>query len=201
MSNLIYPQFQGWSVKKTKKPQWETNIKKAESGRETRSTRWSGPRYSITLKYNFMTDNSIQSVSLLKGDLEKLQGFFNSVGGQFDDFLYFDDVENHCTNQTFAIADGTSTQFQLVRSLPDWVEPVRGIVETPHIFIDGVETTDFSYSSTGLIKFNDPPAEKAILSWSGNYYFRVRFDTDELELERSWEGLYEDIEVPLITVK
>ena len=88
-----------------------------------------------------------------------------------------------------------------MRSLPDWVEPVRGIVETPHIFIDGVETTDFSYSSTGLIKFNDPPAEKAILSWSGNYYFRVRFDTDELELERSWEGLYEDIEVPLITVK
>lgn len=201
MSNLIYPQFQGWSVEKTKKPQWETTIKKAESGRETRSTRWSCPRYSITLKYNFMTDNSIQSVSLLKGDLEKLQGFFNAVSGRFDDFLYFDDVENHCEKQTFAIADGTSTQFQLVRSLPDWVEPVRGIVETPHIFIDGVETTDFSYSSTGLIKFNDPPAAKAILSWSGNYYFRVRFDTDELELERSWEGLYEDIEVPLITVK
>lgn len=201
MSNLIFPQFQGWSVEKTKKPTWKTTITEAESGRETRSTTWSCPRYEITLKYNFMTDNSTESVSLLKGDLEKLQGFFNSVGGQLEDFLYFDDVENHCDNQTVAIADGTSTQFQLVRSLPNWVEPIRGIVETPHIFIDGEETTDFSYSATGLIKFENPPSKNSIITWSGNYYFRVRFNSEELELSRSWEGLYEDIEISLITVK
>lgn len=200
MSNKIFPEFQGWSIEKTKTPIWKSNVYESESGRETRTQKWSFPRYRIELNYNFITDNSIQSVTLAKGELEKLQGFFNSVGGNFEDFLYRDDVENHCENQTFAVGDGVSIQFQLVRSLPDWIEPVRGIVEAPHIFINGEETTAFRYSNTGLIIFDEAPPAGSLLSWSGSYYFRVRFENEELELEREWDGLWSG-EISLLTVK
>jgi uncharacterized protein (TIGR02217 family) len=205
MSNYIFPEFQGWAWNKTKTPQWSTTIYEADSGLETRVQKWSYPRYKIKLNYNFMTDESINSISLVKGELEELQGFFNSVGGTFNDFLFRDDVENACAKQSFGEGDGSTTEFQLVRSLPNWVEPVKGIVEAPVIYIDTgsgpVETTDFSFDNYGVIKFNNAPATGSILSWSGSYYFRCRFDNDELELNRDWDGLWSDIEVDLITVK
>lgn len=163
--------------------------------------KWSYPRYKIQLHYNFITDSNVKGISLLKGELEKLQGFFNSVGGPFDDFLLLDDVENSVSEQSFGAGDGSATEFQLVRSLPNWVEPVRGIVEAPKIFIDGVETTEFSFDNYGMIIFNEAPLEGSILSWSGTYYFRCRFEDDELELSRTWEGLWEDTEINLVTVK
>lgn len=201
MTNYILPDFQGWSIEKTKTPYWKTNIYEAESGLETRIQKWSFPRYKIRLNYNFMTDNSVKSVSLTKGELEKLQGFFHSVGGPFEDFLFKDDVENSVEKQSFGIGNGIAKQFQLVRSLPNWVEPIRGIVEAPKIYIDGVETTAFTFDNYGLIVFDEAPAEYAVLTWSGTYYFRCRFEDDELELSRTWDGLWERIELNLITVK
>lgn len=200
MSNKIFPEFQGLSIEAIKTPIWKSNIYESESGRETRTQKWRFPRYRFTLNYNFLTDNNIQSITLTKGDLEKLLGFYNSVGGTFEDFLFKDDVENYCENQSFAIGDGVSIQFQLVRSLPDWIEPVRGIVEAPHVFINGEETTEFRYSNTGLIIFNEAPPVGSLISWSGSYYFRVRFEDEELELERDWEGLWSG-EISLLTVK
>ena len=128
-------------------------------------------------------------------------GFFNSVGGKAEDFLLHDDVENTCLEQVFGVGDGISTDFQLVRSLPDWVEPVQGIVEPPQIFIDGIETTAFTCNANGVVIFEEAPAAGSVLSWSGIYYFRVRFDDDEIELSRTYEGLWESVEVNFITVK
>lgn len=204
MSNKVFPEFQGWSVNKTKTPLWKTNIYEAESGVETRIQKWSFPRYKMALTFNFMTDNKIQSINLTKGDLERLQGFFNSVGGPFEDFLYRDDVENTVENQVFAVSNGTTKSFQLVRSLPNWVEAVTGMVEPPKIFVDGVETSDFTFDAQGVVTFNESPGSienPATLSWSGNYYFRCRFEDDEIELTRTWDGLWENIVVNLITVK
>lgn len=201
MSNYLFPEFQGWSFDKTKTPLWKTKIYEAESGRETRMQKWSFPRYKIQLTFNFMTDNSIQGVTLTKGDLEKLQGFFNSVGGPADDFLYKDDVENTVVKQTFGLSNGSGTKFQLIRSLPNWTEPVRGIIEPPKIYINDVKTEEFSFDDYGVVTFNNPPPSGSVLSWSGPYYFRCRFQDDELELTRTWEGLWEGIEINLITVK
>ena len=201
MSNFIFPTFQGWSWEKTKTPLHSTTIYENSSGLETRKQNWSYPKYKIELKYNFLTDNSINSVSLNKGDLETLQGFYNSVGGAFDDFLFLDDVENSVTNQAFGVGDGITKQFQLVRSLPNAVEPVRGIIDVPVIKINGVATTAFTFDNYGLINFAAPLASGVIPTFSGKFYFRVRFQEDSIELTRTWEGLWEDITVKMITVK
>lgn len=201
MTNYLFPEFQGWSWEKTKTPQWKTNIYEAESGIETRIQRWSYPRYKIKLSFNFLTDNNVQGVTLEKGDIEKLQGFFNSVAGTAEDFLFKDDVENHCEKQTIGVGNGTTKEFQLLRQLPNWIEPIRGIIEPPTIFVNGEEVTEFSCNSRGLVTFEEAPAPGSIISWSGTYYFRCRFDDDEIELTRTYEGLWESIEVNLITVK
>ena len=200
MSNYVFPSFQGWSWEKTITPVWNTQTYESESGRETRIQKWKYPRYKISLTYNFLTDNT-SKWHLEKGDIERLQGFFNAVGGSFDDFLYFDDTENYVENQTFGVGNGQQTVFQLVRNHPYWAEPVNGIVEIPQIFIDGVLTTEVSVDPYGVVTFNSPPQADSVLTWTGNYYFRVRFDNDEIELTRTWDGLWESIEISMKTVK
>lgn len=200
MSNYVFPSFQGWSWEKTITPVWNTQTYESESGRETRIQKWKYPRYKISLTYNFLTDNT-SKWHLEKGDIERLQGFFNAVGGSFDDFLYFDDTENYVKNQTFGVGNGQQTVFQLVRNHPYWAEPVNGIVEIPQIFIDGVLTTEVSVDPYGVVTFNSPPPADSVLTWTGNYYFRVRFDNDEIELTRTWDGLWESIEISMKTVK
>ena len=200
MSNYVFPSFQGWSWEKTITPVWNTQTYESESGRETRIQKWKYPRYKISLTYNFLTDNT-SKWHLEKGDIERLQGFFNAVGGSFDDFLYFDDTENYVENQTFGVGNGQQTVFQLVRNHPYWAEPINGIVEIPQIFIDGVLTTEVSVDPYGVVTFNSPPPADSVLTWTGNYYFRVRFDNDEIELTRTWDGLWESIEISMKTVK
>ncbi len=200
MSNLILPKLQGWSFEKTITPVWETKIYSSQSGRETRIQNWKYPRYRISIKYNFLTDNDIQSISLDKGDVEKMLAFFNSVGGAFNDFLYFDDLENSVENQAFAVGDGQTTIFQLIRSKTNWVEPVNGISEKPKIMINGTEA-EATVDAYGVVKFSSPPAAGSILTWTGYYYFRVRFNDDELDLSRTWASIWENAEIKLITVK
>lgn len=200
MSNLILPKFQGWSYKKTITPIWNTQTYESQSGRETRIQKWKYPRYEIKLNYNFMTDETTKTTVLDKGDIERMQGFFNAVAGSFDDFLYFDDTENFVENQTFGIGDGQTTQFQLVRNHPYWAEPVNGINEKPQIFVNGIEA-ECEVDAYGVVSFVEPPEADAILSWTGNYYFRVRFSEDQLDLGRTWNGLWEGIELSMKTVK
>ena len=199
MTNLILPQFQGWSYNKTITPIWNTQTYESESGRETRIPKWKFPRYEIKLNFNFMTDNTTQG-TLDKGDIERLQGFFNAVGGSFEDFLYFDDTENSVENQTFGVGDGQTTKFQLVRNHPYWAEPVNGINEKPKIFVNG-EEVECEVDAYGVVTFEEPPEADAILSWSGLYYFRVRFSEDQIDLGRTWCGLWEGIELSMKTVK
>lgn len=200
MSNFILPTFQGWSYEKTITPVWDTQTYTSKSGRETRIQNWKFPRYKIAVTYNFMTDNNVESVSLDKGDIERMQGFFNAVGGSFDDFLYLDDTENFVENQAFGVGDGQTTIFQLVRNHPYWAEPINGIHEKPKIFVDGVEA-ECEVDAYGVVTFTEPPAADSVLSWTGRYYFRVRFEDDQLDLGRTWVSLWENIELKMITVK
>lgn len=200
MSNFILPTFQGWSYDKTITPVWETQIYTSSSGRETRIQKWKSPRYKISIKFNFLTDNSMQSVSLDKGDVERLKGFFNTLAGAFDDFLYFDDTENYVENQSFGVGDGQTTIYQLVRSLPYYAEAVTGINEKPQIFVNG-EEVECEVDAYGVVTFAEPPEADAVLTWTGNYYFRVRFEDDELDLSRTWQALWENAEIKMITVK
>jgi hypothetical protein len=75
---------------------------------------------------------------------------------------------------------------------------------TPLIYIGGVlktTPTDYSIGSTGLVTFTSPPASAAVLTWTGTYYRRVRFEEQSLSAERIFSGLWEANSIPLLSVK
>lgn len=61
--------------------------------------------------------------------------------------------------------------------------------------------TDYTLSSTGLVTLASALPSNAWLLWSGNYYRRVRFATDELDAQRLLNQIWEAKAVELVSVK
>jgi uncharacterized protein (TIGR02217 family) len=200
MSQFLYPTLQGQSIEVVKTALWKNVVQPTTSGKEVRIKLWSYPKYKIELKYNFLTNINFNYTGTNSGDLETLIEFFNKVGGNYSDFLYLDPVDNTVTNQIIGISDGSTRDFQLVRSVNTWIEPIFGVKTITNIKIDGVANTNYTVNDYGLITFDSAPASGSI-TWSGQYYFRVRFDMSELEASQFLTNLYECGSVSLITVK
>ena len=103
-------------------------------------------------------------------------GFFMNAGGQFSDFLYFDPNDNQASNQFIGIGDGSTTQFQLVRAIGYGTDIVQNLNGAPTLYSNSsVIASGYTVSSTGIITFGSAPSSGAVLTWSGNFYYRVRF--------------------------
>jgi len=81
--------------------------------------------------------------------------------------------------------DGSSTQFQLARSIGGlgW-DVIQNLNGSPSIYVNGslkTPVTDYSVSSTGVVTFTSAPASGATLTWSGDFYFLCRFTEDTLD--------------------
>jgi uncharacterized protein (TIGR02217 family) len=184
MSNAIYPVLPGltWDVVKT--PIFNTVIKKAVSGRETRVAYMEAPMYNFKLVYEYLRDDmNVQVPSIPYNHLKLLMGFFLARQGSFDSFLFEDPTDNLATSQQFGTGTGSKTTFQLARTFgggTGFLEPVMNINGTPTITGGSVA----SISNSGLVTFSSAPGNGAVLLWTGNYYFRCRFDTDTTDFQQ-----------------
>jgi hypothetical protein len=104
---------------------------------------------------------------------------------------------NYYLGEQFGTGDGTTTTFQLTRTIggvaTGYAEPMQNINGAPTIFVNGVKktvTTDYTVGSTGIVTFTSAPANNAVLSWSGKFYFYVRFADDTLMFEQFMSNLY-----------
>jgi uncharacterized protein (TIGR02217 family) len=83
------------------------------------------------------------------------------------------------------VGDGSSAQFQLARSISglawDIIQNVNGAII---VQVNGVSTSAYTVSSTGVVTFTTPPASNATLTWSGNYYYACRFSADTVDAVR-----------------
>jgi uncharacterized protein (TIGR02217 family) len=199
MSNEIYPALPGLSIEVKSTPMHNTLIRTSASGIETRATYQAFPTYLISLKYEVLRAGAQYEKQLL-------EGFFNARHGSLDDFLFVDSKDSACVNQQFGVGDGITRTFRLTRSLVfnGLQEPVSAIYGTPIIKSDVVLQGASSYSINafaGKITFNTPPAVGKLLTWTGNYYWRVRFNKDETEFKQFLWDLWECNKVELKTVK
>lgn len=182
MSGSLFPTFPGlaWPVKRT--PIFSSKVVKAVSGREIRSYFTPYPVYKIELTFEYL---SIE-------DWKNLGGFFKLQKGKWDWFYFFDVNDNTVTAQSFGVGDGTTSTFQLVRSLGGFSEPIENLNGTPSIYKDGVlQSSGYTISSTGIVTFTPAPAAATVLTWTGNYYWRVRFDQDEAEFSENLSQFFE----------
>lgn len=193
MSDAIYPTLPGLTFDVTRSPEFKTVVNTAVSGRESRISQWSAPRWHYELIYEILRDSY--------GELEELAGFFLSRQGSFDDFLFADPDDAPVSDQLFGGGDGATTAFQVVRTYGGFVEPVRGLTSAPVVSVGGVVTADFTWTTDGLVTFASPPAAGALLRWSGPFLRRVRFDGDQMDLTKFMGRLWEAKSVKLVSVK
>lgn len=189
MSNLIFPSLPGlmWGIKRT--PVWNTIIKKTPSGREFRGRLQSAPLRQYALQYEVLREGGGLE------ELKVLEGFFNQVAGSWGSFLYRDPDDCRVTDQGFGVGDGVSTQFPLVRTWGGCVETVCELDGVPAITGGAHSVAD------GVVSFATPPANGALLRWTGSYFWRCRFLHDAAEFSQFLKGLWEAKKIEFVTVK
>jgi hypothetical protein len=215
MSGLVFPTLPGLRIDVQREPYFATHTMETISGRELRSTWWSFPRYRYKLSFEVLNAS--------KGDFQRLFGFFVRHLGPLDSFLWTDPEDNAVAAHYFSVANATSTtDFQLQRTLvadadlnlpvsrfywpqfSDGYEPVFELNGAPTIFKNGtpqVLTTHYTLPGNGIVRFVTPPASGDLLSWTGSFYRRVRFDADNLPASRIVQSMWEAKAVTLVSVK
>jgi uncharacterized protein (TIGR02217 family) len=182
MTNNVFPALAGLSFPILRTPRWRTGKQEALSGKESVISyrQWPIPRWELS--YEFLRDDIAVS------DLKSIVGLFNACKGSFDTFLYTDPDFNSVTTENFGTGDGTTTQFQLTATYKNAAgvgsaERIQNLNGLPSIFKAGVLqtlTTNYTIGPTGIITFVTAPAAAAALTWTGSFYYRCRFNDDEL---------------------
>lgn len=132
MGNAVFPSLPGLAWDVTRTPVWSTTERKSAAGRAFRSANYSYPLYRVKLAFDVLR----QSGAL--AEMAQLAGFYNSVGGAFDSFLWIDPDDNAVVAQAIGTGNGSATQWQLIRAFGGFVEPVFDVAGAPTILIDGV---------------------------------------------------------------
>lgn len=176
MSNAIFPTLPGLSWSVYKAPQWDTSKQQAVSGKEVRRANRSRPIWQFSMSYEILRGANGFS------EYQTLLAFFNARQGSFDSFLLNDTSDNTATTIGIGTGDGVNKRFPLLHTIGGWTEPI-GYAPSPQVFANGAGgqsfTTDGQY-----ITFSGAPAAGVAITWSGTFYYRVRFARDEAEFEQ-----------------
>ena len=198
MGNAVFPALPGlkWGAKKT--PVWSTNIQKSANGRELRAAYYSYPQWRFSLSFEVLRTKAAIN------ELERLAGFFNARRGSFESFLYEDPTDNAVTDQLVGNTVTGVTRNQLVRSFGGFVEPVLAVKDRPAVKVGGRPLTygrDYAVTDKGVLVLNTPQAAGQPITWSGGFYFRVRFMADTADFENIIGHLWAAKKIEFVSVK
>ena len=178
----------GWSV--TKAPRFSTRIQRAVTGRELRALDQPWPIWTWTLTYTLLRDKwdtrAIIGPGVGYDELRSLAGFFLQQQGSFQPFLFDDPTDDSVTAQPLGIGNSSATQFQLVRTMPGFAEPVTAPNAVTAIYFNGILQSPSGYSvdpDTGIVTFVTPPPAGQAITADFTYRFRVRFAADTAEFD------------------
>lgn len=194
MSDAVLVTPAGFRLEVDKMPLWSTRRARAVSGYERRVQQRVYPMYRIDLSVEVLRDAAGTD------EAKNLLGFFNLRAGMFDSFRYADPDDYTVTDQQFGVRDGSTTQYQLVRSYGGFAEPVQNVNALVNLKSNGVAMTspaDYTISSTGLVTLAAAGTAGHVLTWSGTYYWRVIFDEDRLQFRKMFQTLWELKKLPL----
>lgn len=194
MSNLVFPKLAGQAWPIEREARWSTEIRESLSGREFRAGAMSTPRWLYRLKFDVLRQQA-------ENEAAQLLGFFNLHRGALDSFLFEDEDDKAVVDQQFALADGVTKNFQLLRTFGGFSEPVYELNGVPVITVGGTVVSSGFTINRGLVSFTTAPAAASVLRWTGAYYWRVRFAEDRLRASQFLRHFWECRSVDLITVK
>lgn len=191
----VFPEFPGLTFEGSKVPGWSTSIQVAVSGKEARAANWVYPKWSWTLVYEVLRQDT------LLAELAQLVGFFNQRRGAWESFYYRDPTDCQATSQRLGLGNGSLENFPLIREFGGFVEPVGGCKTMSAVYLNGVaQTTGWTASGT-MLSFSLAPATGVVVSADFEFYHLVRFVRDEIEVRRFVRDLWEARKVELVSDK
>lgn len=197
MSDLVLPNFIGFAMERKRNPAFDTRIQKTARGlKEIRAHFDPYPLWHFTVPIAFLAND------LEANELDELLGFYLAHNGRTDTWLYDCPRYNYVDNVSIGVGDGETTAFQLRIIHPHgFIEPVNSPnLSWIDIYVDGelALPTERAVSATGLITTATPPAAGAVITWTGNYYHRCRFDADMPQFNESSVGEFDDADFSFI---
>lgn len=197
----IYPTLPGLTYSVIKRPKWFTGVGTAATGREVRVAYAQNPLWEWDLTYNWLPDEANPNAATAS-DIKQLMGFYLSMAGSFQTFLFLDPDDNAVTGQVIGTSDGINTTWTLLRTYGGGdgtgTEPI-GYVNTAlafHVYVDAVLADPSTYTllSTALvsqqIRFNTAPTTGKVISVDMSYYYAVRFSDDHYDFEKFMDRLW-----------
>jgi len=176
------------------------------SGRENRIALAAFPKYAFSLRYSVLRDTpNVASPASPFDELKKLGGFFLRQLGGVKAFAYLDPSDSAVTDMQFGTGDGATVAFQLVRSYGaggfTFAEPVQNLNGAVTNIKDNggtVDPGDYAVGATGIVTFDTAPLAGHTLTWTGNYFYRVRFVKNAQGFNEFMKDLWEAQKVEFI---
>ena len=161
-------------------PVYSTDVVTMFSGHEQRNSNWKNARAQYNIASGVKTEAQWQT----------LIAFFRARKGKAIGFRFKDWSDYRASTQQIAIGDGSTTEFQLVKTYTsgstvvtrEIKKPVAGTVKI-HKNNNLRGNTDYLVDyATGIVSFNEAPASGVIITADFEFDVSVRFDTDELKI-------------------
>lgn len=190
-----------WNI--LKQEEFATLIQRAVSGREVRVAEMVYPLYTFDLSWALLRDDQTTMTPASPYDeLKTLVGFWRRQYGDLKAFLYTDPSDSVVADMQFGTGDGVTAAFQLIRGYGaggfTFAEPVNNVntmtnvKDNGSIIPAGAGAGKYTINSTGLITFGTVPTAGHPLTWSGTYYYRVRFVLGRAQYNEFMSQLWEN---------
>jgi uncharacterized protein (TIGR02217 family) len=188
---------------------------RVSSGKEQRLTYWTWPVHHWVIDYNYLydydTDASEYQLDMTANttgdtDLRLLEGFWLQVQTSPSGLFFFEDpADNFVEGQPIATGDGSTTSFQLVRTLGGFIEPMQApnTGQIINVYLAGVLQSPSTYalSASGLLTFNSAPGAGVAITADFYYYFNAHFEDEKIDYEEFMFRLHELKSVKIKSVK
>lgn len=120
MSNLLLPPALGARVV-SREPYTDVRIDTSASGKEARSSWWTLPRTRYKVAFEVLRQDLGS-----RADFQQIASLFARHFGQLDSFLFTDEADSSVSDHGFGVGDGSTTAYQLQRTLQGSVYDTTG---------------------------------------------------------------------------
>ena len=210
MSSSVLPNMASLGIEWTRTPTFQTRKQKSISGKVVRIRDQQNPLYTWELNYSALRQGTIGGTAFT--EFSQLEGFFETLGGGFDSFLYTDPDDNASgTDYQFGVGDGTTAAFQLARNFGGNAIPILAPNVVTNVKVSGtLQTLGTAYTvstwgatTPGVITFQSGhiPAAAAPITWTGTFYFPCSFDDDSLTFKKFLGLVYELQKLSFTSIK
>lgn len=177
------------SYSSAKRQKWKTEVYESGSGRYRSLTNQLYPKWSISVLLQPLTD----------AESRTLHGFVAARKGGYEPFLWLDPEDNHETG--IQLAKVSSGVYQALIKMGDYVEPAE-YIENVKVYIGGTLQASNTYSvSNGYVTFSTAPASNAVITADYDYYWKVRFDDDGMDIDHIYNNINRSGRFKLVTAR